>query len=194
MDAFDAWLAHLFDAPAEWTPDGPEASARRIRRLFDDAGALLRPYSDEQVGLGLRTIVDSSHDGEIRALADPRVPRTLRIGGLRSIRTLFAEVFAERLDGDAHHCRTTLAYVCFMFWDIAPVGPLGDDTILDVLADTLALDSPACQWAALHGLGHAHHDAPRHARDIVDGWLRTHRGISPELHDYACLARVGEVN
>lgn len=209
LDAFDAWLAYLFDrsaderraepAPTEWTTryaphDSPAAAAQRIRRLFGDAGNLLRPYSDEQVGLGLSVIVDSSVDGEIRALADPRVPRVLRIGGLRSILTLFAEVFAERLDGDVDRSRTTLEYVCFMFWDIAPVGRLGDDTVLDVLEDTLALDSTACHWAALHGLGHAYHDAPDHVRGIVDRWLRAHRGISQALCDYAGLARTGAVN
>ncbi|MEH1127837.1 hypothetical protein [Micromonospora sp. CPCC 206061] len=212
LDAFDAWLAYLFDRPAEkrrraepasteWMTrhaphDGPVAAAERIRRLFGDAGNLLRPYSDEQVGLGLGYIVDSSYDGEIRALADPRVPRVVRIGGLRSIRSLFAEVFAQRLEGDdlGGRCRTTLEHVCFMFWDIAPVGRLGDDTILDVLEDTLALDSTACHWAALHGLGHAYHDAPGHVPGIVDSWLRSHREISPALREYATLARMGAVN
>lgn len=203
LDTFDAWLAYLFDrsaeehraepAPTQWMHDGP-AAAQRIRRLFGDAGNLLRAYSDEQVGRGLRVIVDSSYDGEIRALTDPRVPRQDRIGGLRSIRTLFAEVFAERLDGDIHRCRTTLEYVCFMFWDIAPIGRLGDDTVLDVLEDTLALESTACRWAALHGLGHAYHDAPGQVRGIVDGWLRAHREISRALCDYARLARAGAVN
>lgn len=201
MDAFDAWLAYLFERPAPtvWMTqhaprDHPAAAAERIRRLFGDAGNLLRPYSDEQVGLGLRVIVDSSYDGEIRALVDPRVPRVVRIGGLRSIHTLFAEVFAERLGGDIHRSRTTLESVCFMFWDIAPVGRLSDETILDVLEDTLALDSTACHWAALHGLGHAYHDAPDHVRSIVDRWLRARRGISQALRDYAGHARVGAVN
>ena len=60
MDAFEAWLEHLFDRgadefdwylgdsrPTEWTlryeqGDTPVAQAERIRRLFSDAGTLLR--------------------------------------------------------------------------------------------------------------------------------------------------------
>lgn len=209
LDAFEAWLAYLFDrpadedrtepAPTEWTTrhaphDGPVAAARRVRRLFDEAGNLLSAYSDERVGRGLQVVVDSSFGGEIRALTDRRVSRQDRIGGLRSIRTLFAEVFAERLHGDSDRCGTTLEHVCFMFWDIAPIGSRGDDTVLDVLEETLALDSTACHWSALHGLGHAFYDAPEQVRDIVDGWLRKHRGISQALSDYAALAREGAVN
>jgi hypothetical protein len=90
-------------------------------------------------------------------------------------------MFAERLDGE-------------VFWDIAPVGSLGDDKVLDVLEDTLTLDSTACDWAALHGLGHAYYAAPDAAQDIVDGWLRRRRGLSQALRDYAGQARVGAVN
>jgi hypothetical protein len=41
-----------------------------------------------------------------------------------------------------------LDYVCFMFWDIAPIVPGREDTVrevLKVLEATLALDSVACQ-------------------------------------------------
>jgi hypothetical protein len=50
------------------------AQAERIRRLFSDAGALPRPYSDEQVGYGLDAIVNSA-GGDIRVRA---------LGGLRA--------------------------------------------------------------------------------------------------------------
>jgi hypothetical protein len=66
MDAFEAWLEHLFDRgpgefdwylgdsrPTEWTlryeeGDTPGAQAERIRRLFSDAGTLLRPPRDHR--------------------------------------------------------------------------------------------------------------------------------------------------
>jgi hypothetical protein len=113
MDAFEAWLEHLFDLgpdefdwylgdgrATEWTTryegaDTPAARAERIGRLFSDAGALLRPYSDEQVGYGVDSLVFSA-GGDIAVLGDDRVPFALRAAGLRSIVTLFAEVFAPR--------------------------------------------------------------------------------------------------
>jgi hypothetical protein len=217
VDAFDAWLRYLFDRPpedlgrkpwywrgddeppSEWMSryaehDDPVATAERVRRLFSDAGNLLRPYSDEQVGHGLKVIVDSSLDGQIRALTDRTVPLVLRTTGLRSIVTLFAQVFAPRLRGDGPPSRSTLEYICFMFWDTAPIADLGDDTVLDVLEDTLALDSVPCQKAALHGLGHAHMSAPEHVPVIVDRWLERHPHAPQDLRDYATQARAGMVN
>jgi len=216
MDAFNAWLRYLFDRPpedlgrdpwywrvdeppSEWMSryaqhDDPVATAERIRRLFGDAGNLLRPYSDEQVGHGLKMIVDSNLDGQIRALTDRTVPVTLRTAGLRSIVTLFAQVFAARLQGDGSQSRSTLESICFMFWDTAPIVELGEDTVLDVLEDTLALSSVPCQRAALHGLGHAHMSAPKQVQVIVDRWLQKHPHAPQDLREYAMQARAGMVN
>jgi hypothetical protein len=197
MDAFDAWIEYLF----EWVPtgqesgqdsawlaeygrlDGPVAAAERIRRLFSDSGELLRAYQDEVVGQGLQHVVQE----ELHALQDKRVPIVLRTTGVRSIGTLFAEVFAKRGN------QGSLGHICFMFWDVAPLD-LADDTVLDVLEETLKLDSEPCQWAALHGLGHAHMVAPEVVTPIVDRWLRRHRGAPQELRSYAESARIGMVN
>ena len=228
MDAFEAWLAHLFDRgpgefesarrdaadgrPTEWTVrfeegDTPVAQAERIRRLFSDAGALLRPYSDEQVGYGLEAIVDSA-GGVIRALGDDRVPSALRAAGLRSIVTLFAEVFAPRLraarPGYRRHWEQSetgqslhqLDYVCFMFWDVAPIVPGREDTlreVLKVLEATLTLDSAACQGAALHGLGHWHYAAPDEVARIVGRWLQNYPHAPDGLRAYAVQASAGRV-
>ncbi|MBV1853530.1 hypothetical protein [Catellatospora tritici] len=206
MDGFDAWMKYLFeyehdrrdrpwDEPEpEWLAryardDTPVAVAERILRLFSAAGAILSPYGDEQVGRGLVEIVDG---GDIHVLGGKQVPRVLRSRGLRSIVTLFAEVFAPRITVEDTKHMPKLQYVCFMFFDIAPID-LGEDTVLDVLEDILALESVACQRAALHGLGHAHHRAPRHVPPIVDRWLAKHRGAPQELRDYAAAARVGGV-
>jgi hypothetical protein len=224
MDEFEAWLEHLFDRgpgefewylgdsrPTEWTlryeeGDTPVAQAERIRRLFSDARALLRPYSDEQVGYGLDAIVFSA-GGDISVLGDDRVPSALRAAGLRSIVTLFAEVFALRLraarpgyasprePSEAGQPLHKLDYVCYMFWDIAPIMP-GEDTtreVLKVLEATLALDSAACQEAALHGLGHWHRAAPDEVPRIVRGWLQSHPQAPDELRAYAVQASAGTV-
>ena len=40
------------------------------------------------------------------------------------------------------------------------------------LLKILALDNPACQWSALHGLGHLYHPL---GRETVQSYLDTHR-------------------
>jgi hypothetical protein len=198
MDAFDAWVRYLFDRPAggsfdDAANDDPVVMAEWIRRLFGDAGTVLRPYSDDQVGRGLQVIVNGSHGGLIAALADRRVPVALRTTALRAIVTLFADVFAVRLPGDEQPAGTTLGDLCFMFWDVIALGPGDEDTKLDVLEDTLALNSVACQWAALHGLGHLHFTEPTHVPAIVDRWLRRHPNAPADLLAYARDAREGMV-
>jgi hypothetical protein len=217
MDAFDAWVQYLFDRPPEdltrrdpwyrrdadeppreWTVryaehDEPVATAERIRRLFSSAGTVLGPYSDHQVAHGLQVIVNGSIGGLIVALADPRVPVALRTTALRSIVTLFAEVFAPRLPDSEESTDKPLGDLCFMFWDVIALGRGDEDTKLDVLEDTLALDSLACQRAALHGLGHLHMYEPTHVPEIVDRWLQRRRDAPAELLAYARTARDGMV-
>ena len=85
-----------------------------------------------------------------------------------------------------------LQYACFMFFDIAGLD-LGEETMLDVLEDTLRLPSVPCQRSALHGLGHAYAEAPEHVETIVDRWLAKNRRAPQELRDYAGAARIGQV-
>jgi hypothetical protein len=87
-----------------------------------------------------------------------------------------------------------------MWWDIIPIGPDPDDTscssldsaVLDVLTRTLALDSIACQEAALHGLGHWHFAYPEETKSIIDTYLAEARPEGPLL-EYARQARAGHV-
>jgi len=211
MDEFEAWMDYLFnrplgvwepawyydlteeELPREWTlryegTDSPEAEAERIRRLFSDAGTLLRPYADEQVGNGLNVIVSGAMDASVASLVNPDVPSALRAEGLRSIVTLFAEVFAPRLAHPDWPPRTDggkgshpLDFICFMFWDICPFVPGRDDVTLEVLEATLALESDACQRSALHGLGHVDPPVLVKAAGIIDRWLRQHPDVPEQL-------------
>jgi hypothetical protein len=62
------------------------------------------------------------------------------------------------------------------------------EAIHETLLKILALDHPACQWSALHGLGHSPH--PK-ARDAVNDYLRIHRGeLSEEDAEWVeCCAK-----
>ena len=215
MDAFEAWLDYAFnrepaeltdpawyfrdegDPPREWIThyarrDDDTATAERIRRLFTNAGELLQPYSDDQVAHGLEFIVNGSCGGEIWTLCAPSVPLALRLSGLRSIVPLFRQVFAARLP-DHEEARTRLGTTCFMFWDVANLGPADNDTVLDVLEDTLAMGSVPCQRAALHGLGHQFWSAREHVPAIIDRWLERRPHAPEELRTYAAEARTGMI-
>ena len=207
MEEFDAWVTYLFDRPpgrqaerwwddrpSEWLQryarhDKPVAIAERIRHLFGNAGATLRAYSDEQVGRGLNEIING---GDLHVFGGKQLPVVLHTSGVRSIVTLFVEVFAPRIQVDEPDQKGTLDFVCFMFFDVASLD-LGDETVLDVLEDILALPSVPCQRSALHGLGHAHMKAPQQVQAVVDRWLQTHPDARQELRDYALAARTGSV-
>jgi len=66
-----------------------------------------------------------------------------------------------------------------------------DDSLLQVMARTLRLESEPCREGALHGLGHWHHTYPERTTAIVDVWLQEQPRISSELHRYALSARSG---
>jgi hypothetical protein len=86
-----------------------------------------------------------------------------------------------------------------MWWDIFPCVALPDDpdrgrlhlATIDAMRRTLALDSPACQESALHGLGHSARFHPSEVADAVDAFLADGRPKSPELIAYARAARCG---
>lgn len=46
------------------------------------------------------------------------------------------------------------------------------EVIYQTLLKVLSLDHPACQWSALHGLGHLHHPL---GREVVQSYLDAHR-------------------
>ena len=89
--------------------------------------------------------------------------------------------------------------VCYMWWDIAPIGgpPADPDhdqlnrAALDVMTDAIALDAIACQESALHGLGHWHGTYPGEVETIVDRFVASHAAARPELLAYARSARTG---
>jgi hypothetical protein len=118
--------------------------------------------------------------------------------------------------------------VCYMWWDVCPLqgnagpsasedfvleteevideGPAVDpfaadleDEILEVLRQSLGLDSVACQEGALHGLGHRAYRHPVRVATIVDEFLSRRYPDWPEgaldeaLRGYALAARRGYV-
>jgi hypothetical protein len=63
------------------------------------------------------------------------------------------------------------------------------EAVYQTLLKILALDHAACQWSALHGLGHLHHPL---GRETVQNYLDTHRGeLSDEDAEWIGYCRDG---
>ena len=213
---FEQWLAYVFDHPvsesgqewywdldADWW-DGPAAdTVQFLTRAFENAAVLLQPYSDAQLNQGLWFLVSNACSNHMFDLMDSSVPWPARQRCVRSMRHLFEELFAKRCTSHLSHLdepgASPLNLVCYMWWDIIPIGPQPNDPgrtdldfeILGVMEATLQLDSIACQESALHGLGHWHYAYPKQVAEIVDAFLHSHVGLGAALRTYAASAYRG---
>lgn len=199
---FEDWIVGVFDPTVEdpWPP--PVQELAHLTRLFSDPVASLEGLSDEEIGVGLWSVLDSGGAGTALALNDSTLPLDARIACVRHILTLYKELFvprcAERL-GHLSEQGGRLEMICYMFWDVAVFGGapgvregnLFEDAVLDVLEDILHLEHAACQESAVHGLGHRIGRHPERAPAILDRWLRTGPVRDPRLRPYATAARTG---
>ena len=199
---FEDWVVAVFDPAVEdpWPP--PVQDLAHLTQLFADPAGALEGLTDEEIGVGLWSVLDSGGAGTALALNDATLPLDARIACVHSIRTLYRELFvprcAERL-GHLSEQDGRLEMICYMFWDVASFGgPPGEregnlfeDAVLDVLEDVLAIEHAACQESAIHGLGHRIGRHPERAPAILDRWLATKRERDPRLRGYAAAARTG---
>jgi hypothetical protein len=212
--AFEDVVRHLFDHPytdpawhrdvdADYWPATPAREAEVLTRLFRDAGTLLTPYTDDQVGQGLWYIASPSCSSHAFCAVDASVPLPARLELVASIGDLFRQVYARRLPAVLGHLGEggPLATSCYMWWDEFPWYLEPEDTtrreldarMLATLGEVLALDSAPCQEAALHGINHCAVHPPPEVQAIVDRYLASGRVARPELVRYAKLARTGHV-
>ena len=199
---FEDWVVGVFDPTVEdpWPP--VEQELEYLTRLFSDPIGTVEGLSDEEIGVGLWSVLDSGGAGTALALNDATLPLDARITCVHQIRTLYRELFvprcAERL-GHLSEQGGRLEMICYMFWDVAVFGgPPGEregnlfeDAVLDVLEDTLYLEHAACQESAIHGLGHRVSRHPERAPAVLDRWLRNGPLRDLRLRPYAEAARTG---
>jgi hypothetical protein len=213
--SYDAWIEHAFghevrfarnpwyfdDDPDWWAPDAATA-VQYLTRLFVSSEPSLTYFSDAQIAQGFTYLVGTSASGDNGWLYDRAVPTQARLECIGAIHTLFAELFATRCAPTLGHLSEPgqpLNTVCYMWWDEFPCIALPDDpdcdrlheAAIDVMRRTLELDSPACQEAALHGLGHWARQHPASIEAAIDGYLADGREKRPELIAYARSARCG---
>lgn len=156
------------------------SGTRYLTRLPSDPIGTLEGLSEEEIGVGLWSVLDSGRPGTALAVNDATRSLDARIACVHQIRTLYEELFvprcAERL-GHLSEQRGRLEMICYMFWDVAVFGgppgeregDLFEDSVLDVLGDTLYLEHAACQESAVHGLGHRMSRHPQRARRCSTG-------------------------
>ena len=213
---FEQWLTHVFDhtvsdsrqewyrdPEADWW-DGPAADTIQfLTRAFENAAVLLQPYTDAQLNQGLWYIASNACSNHMFALLESDVPWLARQRGIRSIHELFAQCFAKHCTPHLSHIdepgASPLNLVCYMWWDIIPIGPQPNDPdrndldreVLGVMESTLQLGSMACCESALHGLGHWQQYYPQRIAGIIDTFLQNHKTMREELRTYALSASRG---
>ena len=212
---FEEWLQHLFDHPVTDQPwywdadrDSAELEPHRVvayaTRLFEDAGELLAPYHDAQAKEGLWFLI-SECTSPLYALTDTAVPLEERLCCIRAIATVFEQCFVSRCTPHFGHLGESgagaLNEVCYMWWDIFPVGGVTQDpappelapACLSVMEAVLELPSLACQESALHGLGHWSRYNTGRCQSMISAFLLGHEDLRPELREYAARASENHV-
>jgi hypothetical protein len=211
---FEQWLKFIFDHPVgdpQWyfdleAPfwDAPaEITVDYISKFFENPNPFLKDYTDAQLNQGFWYLVSNGCSDMMFALTEPAVPLAQRLRCLSSFQLIFERVFAVRCSPHLSHCNEPgagpLNRVCYMWWDLLPLGgqpsvssekPM-DCAALEVMANTLALPSIACQESALHGLGHWHFAYPAEVGKIIDHFLTENPTRCRELMTYAQSARCG---
>ena len=184
----------------------PEDELRMAARLFRESPTWSRPLSDDALGGALRFAVEQGQAGALDSLHDESVSLSLRAACVTEMLALYRDVLAPRLadlrDPDvARRHPPVLASVCTMWWEYVPLGPSPDSTagvamdhcVIGVLSLTLALPSVACQWSAVHGLGHWIPGYPEVVGPVLRHFIASSAGASPCLCAYAKLAAAGKI-
>jgi len=187
---------------ADWWEPEPRTGIAYLTRLFSEGGSVLEWYHDDQIAQGLTGLVNTMAVGDQPWMRDAVTPAAERAAVWSAIAAFFRDVLAPRcapvLGHDATEAGPEINGVTYMWWESFPgfTNPddpqraLVDDAELACLEAILALDSPACQEAALHGLGHWVRREPR-CEAIIDRYLESGKAAMPELVEYAKAARCG---
>jgi hypothetical protein len=195
--------AWYFESDEDWWSPRPEQAIEYLTRLFENPEQLTEQFADSQIAQGLYYLVDNGAGAYCRFLSDGSVPLHARVTCISAMQTLSARLFQPRCEPILSHLDepggNALNRICYMWWDIAPLGasskPSSPDPIheacLTVMRDTLGLPNPACQENALHGLGHWAHAYPEFTAAAIDAYVAANPRLRPELVRYAQAARSG---
>ena len=159
----------------------------RVRSLFEQFGDVGRRFSQEQIEQGLWHIIGVPINLGV-ILCSKDVPLEARLKTIRAMIYPFSQYCA--VAGEAYQ-----GAAFFMWWDQLLGRPdKGENAdietaILEVIEQTLKLDSKPCQFSALHGLNHLR--PSRRASELVSRYLAEH-GSALDEKDIAWVVACGD--
>jgi hypothetical protein len=222
---YEAWVRWVFAHPAMsaneppwyseanddvgWSEeDNPRLTLEYMTRLFEQSRDLVGRYTAEQIGQGLWFLCDPSNSSHLFPLRDTKLEAAARHRAISAIHTLYSDVFSTICQRKLVHLEVGTELtgrantLCYMLWEVAPLGPhhdassnsMEDDLLcLEVMKRILDIPHLACQESALHGLGHWATAYPEQVQGLINGFLATQAAQVPELAAYARRAQSGNV-
>jgi hypothetical protein len=157
----------------------PASAVAHVRTMCRNFLEVSKGYSYEELNQGLWAVFGAAISCE-QYLFDSTVDLGLRLDCIESMYMPFRDVVA-------HSTMDKYGSFYFMWWDTIlhtfwlsqiSAQPFSVDTkqihetMYQTLLKILALDNLACQWSALHGLGHLNHPL---VRETVQNYLDAHR-------------------
>ena len=165
----------------------PENIIRHYIKLFLEPDFLVKKFEDEQLEQGFWAIQSDILDCSVTSLiCDVALKKSLRIKCIHTMYNLYQQLFSIK----------TLDTSTNMWWDSINYdwhcknrsrSNGGEDlwlqdAIFETLKKIIALPSPVCQYAALHGLSHLHHPE---TSNLIKHFLKNNPNISQNRHEYA---------
>jgi hypothetical protein len=105
--------------------ENPISSFTFLETLFLNPAHDLKPYSDDQIGLGLNYIFNSSCSNMTHEFLSAPIPFERKIKAINALFALFRDVLNPRtpeiLSAFSQAPLSKISYICYMFWDISPL-------------------------------------------------------------------------
>lgn len=160
----------------------PATVVAHVQAMCRTFSELTKVYSQEQLDQGLWAIFGAAISCE--RFLDPTVDLALRRDCIESMYLPFRDVVAySAIDKRDSFYWMWWDMILYTFWQdadgyrfdypaLSNDGKQVIEAMYQTLLHILALNHLACQWSALHGLGHLHHPL---GRETVQNYLNGHR-------------------
>lgn len=183
-------------------PFGPSDILNGAGYIFSNLQSVERAYSDRQIVLGLRFLIDASASDLPFLFFSENVDVKRRLDAIIRMQDVFQYWFEFKcepiLSNGSRNLTNPINSLCYMWWDILPRHGIPaqkfnseiDQAILDLLSKILQQSNVACVESAVHGLGHWHAGYPDEVEKI---FLDGKKHVPIELNDYLLKAKVGHI-
>jgi hypothetical protein len=130
----------------EFGEENPISYFTFLETLFLNPAHDLKPYSDDQIGLGLNFIFNSSCSNMTHGFLSAPIPFERKIKAINTLFALFRDVLNPRtpeiLSAFSQEKLSKIGYVCYMFWDISPMFSAANFSFLEAQIKTEAAQKP----------------------------------------------------